>query len=427
VPAVVSDRTLPENICYWSLVLTWPFYFIGALYVVGPLLAWYLFFLILLSGYLGPAIRPDLTLKNIVPYVSYVWIAGMLVMLFALWAGHINWDMGLSQTIKSSIGWAKGWAMMALFILIGSVMQIRREVIIRAQNIVGLCTLMIFPALFIAPLIGLPPKLFISPLQVIGGPGPEYFSIYLYTIDPESMTPRWQFYAPWSPFAGLIGVNIAIIASEDKSKFWKICGILAALVMIYFSKSRMSIVSVVVCLAIPRCMHLFRTQLMWVVLSVSAALVGVFGVLLAETISQSVDGFKKARASSSRVRDTIQSIGYQRWRTEAVWFGHGAVERGPHIVEYMPIGSHHTWYGLLFVKGIFGFFSLLIPMVFHMFIVLRDSIQNGRGKLPLALFLNLVILTFGENLEIEVYLMWPAIVILGIHLREIQMDSVTEK
>jgi hypothetical protein len=424
VLATVIDRTLPENICFWTLVLTWPLYFIGALYVVGPLLAWFLFFLIVMSCYLGPAIRLDLLLRNRIPDLSYVWIAGMLVMLFALWAGHINWDLGLSQTIKSTVGWAKGWAMMALFILIGSVMQIRREVIIRAQSIVGLCTLIIFPVLFIAPLIGLPPKLFISPLQVIGGPGPEYFSIYFYTIDPESMTPRWQFYAPWSPFAGLIGVNIAIIATEDKSKFWKACGIFAALVMIFFSKSRMSLVSVVVCLAIPHCMHLFKKEITWVLLSLSATVVGVFGGFLAETISQSIDGFKKARASSSRVRDTIQSIGYYRWRTEAIWFGHGAVERGPHIVEYMPIGSHHTWYGLLFVKGLFGFFALLLPMVFHIIVVLKDSIENDRGKLPLALLLNLVILTFGENLEIEVYLMWPSIVILGVHLREIQNDIV---
>jgi hypothetical protein len=417
----VTNRTLPESICHWSIVFTWPLYLIGALYVVGPLIAWYLFFLILCSGYLGPVIRPDLALQNTVPTVSYVWIAGMLVMLLALWAGHMNWDMGLAQTIKSSVGWAKGWALIALFILIGSVMQIRREIIIRAQNIVGLCTLLIFPALFVAPLIGLPPKLFVSPLQVIGGPGPEYFSVYLYTIDPESMTPRWQFYAPWSPFAGLIGVNLAIIAAEDRQKFWRVCGILAALVMIYFSKSRMSLVSLAVCLAVPRFMHLFKKQTTWVSLGLLFSGVGVFGAFLAETILQSVDGFKKARASSSRVRDTIQSIGYQRWRTEAVWFGHGAVERGPHIVEYMPIGSHHTWYGLLFVKGLVGFFALLVPMVFHTVFVVKDCIQNVRGRLPFALLLNVIILTFGENLEIEAYLMWPAFVILGIHLREVHV------
>jgi hypothetical protein len=47
----------------------------------------------------------------------------------------------------------------------------------------------------------------------------------------------------------------------------------------------------------------------------------------------------------------LGEIAQQRWRHEAFWFGHGMVERGPHLVEYMPIGSHHSWYGLLLSKG----------------------------------------------------------------------------
>lgn len=37
-----------ERLVYRTLVLTWPFYAIGALYVVGPVLAW------LLGGAGGP-------------------------------------------------------------------------------------------------------------------------------------------------------------------------------------------------------------------------------------------------------------------------------------------------------------------------------------------------------------------------------------
>ena len=47
--------------------------------------------------------------------------------------------------------------------------------------------------------------------------------------------------------------------------------------------------------------------------------------------------------------------------SDLIW-GHGTVERGPHIVEYMPIGSHHTWNGLLFVKGMVGYAGLAVPM-----------------------------------------------------------------
>jgi hypothetical protein len=414
-------RSLPENLCFWTFVLTWPLYLVGALYLTAPVLAWTMLGLIGLSTYLGPATRQDMRLASHVPSLVWCWIAGMLVMLIALWAGHWNWGLGLGPTIKSTVGWAKGWAMIALFILIGAVLQIRREVLIRSQNIVGLVTLLLLPLLLIAPSIGLPSRLFISPLQATGGPGPEYFSIYLFTIDPENGASRWQFYAPWSPFAGLLGVTMVIFAMEDKNKFWLTCGLMSGLAMIIFSKSRMSLVALAVCLLVPRLLPLAKSPRAWLAGAAGMSSMALFGGSLLTFISNSIAGFKGARASSSRVRDTIQSIGFHRWQTEAVWFGHGTIERGPHIVEYMPIGSHHTWYGLLFVKGLFGFFSLLVPMVWHIVFVIADAIRGPRGRLPCALILNFVILTFGENLEVEVYLLWPAYILLGIHLREVEL------
>lgn len=415
----MKNLTLPESICFWTFVLTWPFYLVGALYLVGPILAWALLFLLLGAAFLGEAIRADLRITNPPPAIVWGWIVGVFVLLIALLFGHLNWGLDTGQIVKSSIGWAKGWALIAIFILIGSMLKIRREVLIRSQNIVGLCTLLIFPIMFIAPFIGLPAKLFVSPLAATGGPGPEYFSIYLYTLDPETMTPRWQFYAPWSPFAGLLGVTMALFAIEDRKRFWLICGLLGGVIMIYFSKSRMSLVSLSVCIIVPRLMPFLTRPLAWFGLSIGASSLAVFGDTVLGAIVSAVEGFRTARVSSSRVRDTIQNIGYYRWKSEAVWFGHGTVERGPHIVEYMPIGSHHTWYALLFVKGIVGFMTFLLLMVWHLFLVLKDAILSDRGRLPLALMLNLLILTFGENIEIEVYLLWPAFVLLGIHAKEL--------
>jgi len=49
-----------ERLVYSTLVYTWPLYFIGALYVVGPVLAWILGAMAAISLYLGPAMRSDL-------------------------------------------------------------------------------------------------------------------------------------------------------------------------------------------------------------------------------------------------------------------------------------------------------------------------------------------------------------------------------
>ncbi len=374
---------------------------------------------------LGPAAPPQWRAAGPIPPIVWLWIAGMAVMLVALWVGHLDWELGAGQTIKSTIGWAKGWALMALFPLVGAVLPIRRHALIRSQTIVGLCTLLVLPIMLVAPMIGLPEKLFESRLKAAGGPGPEYVSVDLYTLDPSTWTPRWQFYAPWSPFAGLIGVVLALFALEEKKRFWIIVGLLAALAMIYLSKSRMSSVALVVCVIVPRLLPFLRQSVAWSVFAAAAASLAVLGTDLLRLMQDGVSAFKGARADSTRVREALQRIAYDRWRSEAVWFGHGTVEPGPHIVERMPIGSHHTWFGLLFVKGVVGLFALLVPMSVHTILTFADAAKGPRGRLPFGIMLLLVILTFGENVEIEAYLLWPALVLLGVPAREMNSSAAS--
>ncbi|MAU19485.1 MAG: capsular biosynthesis protein [Martelella sp.] len=418
-------QNIPETIVYKTLVFTWLFYAFGALYVVGPVLGWSLFALAVISLYFGPSLRPSLRPAGPVPLIVWLWIAGMLVMLIALWGGHLQWGLGLKQTIKSSIGWAKGWALLALFPLAGAVLQVRREVIVRGQCVVGLWTLILLPMMFAAPYVGLPERIFVSPLKAVGGPGPEYFSVYFYTLDPSSWTPRWQFYAPWSPFAGLLGIVMVAFALEEKQPFWKTCGIVAGLAMIVLTKSRMSLVGVVVCTVGPRMLPLVAKVYAWRMAAAFATLMAIFGGAVFTMIQGGIYAFKNARADSTRVREALQRIAYERW-SEAYWFGHGTVQPGPHLVEYMPIGSHHTWYGLLFVKGLTGFLAMLVPLLAQTLIVLVDCVRHPRGRLPLSIVFVMIVLSFGENIEIEAYLLWPALMMLGIHAREMRNSSNRE-
>ncbi|WP_223423699.1 O-antigen ligase domain-containing protein [Tateyamaria pelophila] len=408
-----------ERIVLRTLTLTWPFYAIGALYVVGPVLAWTLGALALVILYLGPAVRQDMRARGSIPLIVWVWITGMAMMLVVLWIGHMDWGLGLKQTIKSSIGWAKGWALLALFPLIGAVLPIRRAILVRGQCIIGLWTLILAPLMLVAPYVGLPDLIFTSPLKAVGGPGPEYFSVYLFTWDPASWTPRWQFYAPWSPFAALLGVIMLIFALEDRSPKWRAIGVAAGLLMIFASKSRMGLVGVVACTVGPRMMPLILRGWAWQMVAALVASLAVFGSVVFGAAMDFVSAFKGARADSTRVRATLQRIASERWQNEAFWFGHGTVQPGSHAVEYMPIGSHHTWFGLLFVKGLVGMVSLVIPFVWQMTITMLDAARSKRGYLPMGIMMTFTLLSFGENIEIEAYLLWPAMMMLGIHAREL--------
>lgn len=152
----------------------------------------------------------------------------------------------------------------------------------------------------------------------------------------------------------------------------------------------------------------------WFLVSAVATTSTAWGAAAIDLGNQAVQNLKSARADSTGVGETLQRIANERWQSDAVLFGHGTVQPCAHLVEYMPIGSHHTWYGLLFVNGITGFVAFLVPFAFHFGVVITDAVRSACGRLPVGLLL----LTFGENTEIEAYLLWPALLILGCHLRE---------
>jgi len=104
----ITPQNPAERLVYNALVWTWPFYAVGALYIVGPVLGWMLGALAILVTYFGPAVREDLRTTIPIPPVVWAWIGGMVAMLVILWIGLLNFEFGEKPIIRSSIGWAKG-------------------------------------------------------------------------------------------------------------------------------------------------------------------------------------------------------------------------------------------------------------------------------------------------------------------------------
>lgn len=405
-PHLAAERLIATTI-QW----TWGLWLVGGLYIAGPVLGCALAGMALWSLYLG---KPE---AHPIPATVWLWIAGMGAMLLILWIGHANFQLGAGQTIKSSIGWAKGWALIALFPLAGAVLNIRGEALYRAICKLGLQTLILLPIFLVAPMIGLPERLWVSPLQILGGAGPDYFTAQLYTIEPGVGTPRWQFFAPWSPAAGMMGVVYVLLAAREKHAGWKAIGIAGGLALAVFSQSRLALVALAVIGPFVWTAARLDRGMVWLLAAPLVLALGIFGPMLLEVADTAMNEFSAARADSSRVRAALGRIAIHRWETEAYWFGHGIVENGPHLVEYMPIGSHHSWYGLLFVKGILGAIALAIPLIITSLTLVRRSLHSAAARAGLGMVLTLVLYSFGENLEILAYLYWPALVVIGIALR----------
>lgn len=409
----LQPETLEERLIYWTIVSTWGFWLMGALMLVGPALGYGLL-AIVISRALG--LDGNTATIRRVPAGAAMWVVGMLAMLVALVVGHFDFEIAEEYLVKSSLGWAKGWALLALFVLAGAVLRIRAEVVYRATGILALQTLALAPFFMIAPQIGLPSSLYVSPLSVIGGPGPEFFDVTLYVTGDTSGRTRWRFFSPWATAAAFLAGIAFIFALYERKRVWLLIGVICSLVVCTMAGSRISVVVLPMTVALILMISNARRPGMILLGAVLAATAVLATDDLVMAYEDMTDAFNRARADSSRVRAALANIAYHRWWTEAIWFGHGAVERGPHLVEYMLIGSHHTWHGLLFVKGIVGFAGLAIPMAWS-FVELALKAQTDRvARAGLGVLIAVLLFSLADNLEIVAYIVWPGFLVVGIGL-----------
>ena len=207
-PNTIRPENFPERLVWYSLIFTYVFYLLGITYIIGSVLAWILTFYLLIKLWLQTEDTSNPKKINI-PLTIWIWIIGMIVMEVALIIGHLDYDLPISQLIKSSIGWAKGWALLALYPLAGC-LPIRPQIIYRAVCIIGFHTVLLLPLLIIAPIVHLPEILYVSPLKAVGGPGPTFFDVSLYEIDYDGQI-RQRLFAPWGPALGFVGnINFPI-------------------------------------------------------------------------------------------------------------------------------------------------------------------------------------------------------------------------
>ena len=222
-------------------------------------------------------------------------------MLAALLVAHAGWDLGLPMTIKSSIGWLKGWALLAIFPLAGACLQIRPRVVVRAMMWLAIQTMALMPFLILAALAHLPQRLFVSPLKAIGGPGPEFFSVYLYTIDPENGR------AALAVHRALVAGgrhdrkhDLSVGPHSSGDRRLRVAATIAAVLICVMTKSRMAIIFLVIYPPLIWSLSRISRPVLQAAMAVVSLIIGIVAQQVMQLIDDSVSAFKGARASSSR-------------------------------------------------------------------------------------------------------------------------------
>lgn len=409
-----KPENLPEKLIWYYIVGTYPIYYLGGQYLLAPLLGYFLA-LYLFGQWWNqtPMTLPED--KITIPLTIWLWIAGMLMIEVALVVGHINFDLGLGKTISSSVNrWLRSWSLFPVFMLIGA-LKIRPQIIYRAVCILCIQSLLLA---IIAVVLRMPDASYVSPLEIFGGGNFYEVSVFGASLDDAGKL-RLHLFAPWAPALGMVGNIYFFLVRQEQNRLLKWLGMIGAIAMIVGSVSRLAMI----------CLPL-TLGLAWWLLNISRPIVqsisglGIFlGGFLAPTIMNTfhlaLDQLSKSRAGSSRVRSILGRIAVYRWQNEAFFWGHGSVEkRGPQVTGFMPIGTHHTWFSILYNHGLIGCLGLMIPLGWSLMELIFKAQNSQLAQVALNLILVLTIFSLGENLDSLTYIYWPGLVILGISFQE---------
>lgn len=419
----LNQARIEEQLVFYSLSCSYLVYFFGSLYLLGSVIGWLIAGILLCRGLLKAPKRGDAHVLNKVSPILWAWVLGMFVMLLALIVGHDDYQLGFGATLKSTFGWAKGWALLALFPLLGGLANIRSEFIVRGCCIAAASAIPFTVIGMFIYLAGLNGDLYMSPLKVLGGPL-EVFQIRLFGINPETHLPRWQFIAPWAPAAGLVASLYLLLALQEKDLGWRNAGVMGAVCMCLFCQSRAGWALFLLMPAIILSLKYLKNPWVWVATGLFIPTVILLGEPILDWLFDRYAQVRDSRPGSTRVRGLLAEIAIERWQNEAPIWGHGVVEAGPKIVEHMPIGSHHSWYGLLYVKGIVGLLALAVPLLLSLIYLFYLSFSEARARTAFAIYIILFAYSFFENLEILSYLYWPALLWVGQVFRPKQTSSI---
>lgn len=408
----VKPQNLPESIVWYYIIATYVIYLLGAHYFLTAFMGSVLLFCLVKKWWNQTSYTPE-TDKIVISPVAWLWLGAILIIELALIVGHLNYDLGIGQAIKSSSHWFRTWAIFAIFPLAGH-LKIRPQIIYRAVCILCLQSIIAMALGTILTLLHFPELTYVSPLIVSGGDIEHYQVIPFQTV----IENRLQLFAPWETALGMAANIYFLFACQERNKTWRWIGIIGSIMMIVFTLSRLAIV----CLPFVLVLVWYLTNFIrpWVQLTTSV--LSFFGGLIAVNIIDSIKWFertvnsiRKDSDSSSRTRDLIYAMTLNRWRNDAPIWGHALnAEQGPGALAHMPIGSHQTWYGLLYTHGLVGFIPFVAAIVWSLIDLLIKAQKDSEAKLALSILIVILMSSFTDNIQLFAYMYWAGLLMMGI-------------
>ncbi|PZV06831.1 MAG: capsular biosynthesis protein [Leptolyngbya sp.] len=415
----MKPRNLEESVIYYGIVGTYVWFFLGAPFLLVGVAGWILLGYLLLKHFFWKDLfdteeSPPVT----IPTGVWVWVVASLIILLALMVGLLKLDANLVRLVKSFINnYMRTWGLLALFPLIGC-FHIRPQILYRAVCWVAVQSLIVVPFCYILMNAGVEMPLYtVGILAKIGGFSDRYYAVGMYFQDGVSGAYRLTLYAPWAPALAFSSIVHLWLAYYEKNQVLRWIGIITNALLVVCSSSRLGLLCLIV-LPIARLGLTNLTRPVWLAAaSVGTFAVGLFGFRIITAIGNFKAFFDSQRSTSSELRDVLARIALYRWQESPIW-GHALKDEGSELTNFMPIGSHHTWFGILFTHGIVGTAALTFAIAYTLIDLLIKAQVSKIAQSALMILLTIMAFSFGENLETLAYVYWPGLVMLGIGLKE---------
>ena len=409
---------LPEKAVWFYIIGIYGIYYIGGLYLFAPLLAVWLSFYLVLKWWNQTEETPEAD-KIYVSLPSVIWLISMGIVAIVAIIGGIDFELSWTKILFTLVNrWLKTWALLALFPLVGH-LNIRPEIIYRAVCIFCIQSLVLVPLFtLLLNLFDSENYSYLSPLYYFGG-GTSFYEVKVFGSLIDVSEKRLQMIAPWPPALGLVGNIFFCLCLRERDVNLRFLGMAGAAALSISSVSRAAVIALPLVPAVTWLLVNFVNP--WIMIGLASAVTG--GSIFSTDLKNAFDDFylsvKEYRSGSTKARSAIQQLAIDAWRDEAPIWGHGTFsDNGPVSVGSRGIGSHHTWYGILYAHGIVGALPLAIAFLWSFFDLLLKLRTHPSAKTGISVLLTLIIFSTVDNIDGLAYLYWPGLIILGIAFKE---------
>jgi O-Antigen ligase len=419
----MKPQNLPEKLIWNYIIYNYLIYFLGAQFILSPLMAWFLFGYLIIKWWNQTEDTPNSDQVH-VSATSWIWLVAVLLIAVTHFIGSFEYGVDTYIMLRDFFnGWIRMWGLFAIFPLIGH-LNIRPQIIFRAVCIFCFQSLILVALFWMISFInGGHGYSYVSPLYKLGGPLNYYTIIIGNALD---LTERRLFMnAPWAPALGLLASIYFFLTMQESNKQWRYLGMLGALALILSTFSRTAIVGVplvyIFALSISRILQPW-TQILW---GITAFFASIFGDEISRISQDFISGVKQYRSGSTRSREEINQLAFNAWQNESPIWGHGSYfERSSGLAGYRSYNSDTTLYSILYSSGLIGAISLAILFIWTFFNLLRKSNKYSYAIVGIEILGVLLIFLSTENIQATAYLYWPGLVVLGIIFKNDKIEAL---